>query len=167
MSSFYQQQIPVQVLTMSLPFLFSEPLWLFSPTSSVLIWLWSLQCTCWKKKTVINSMCLPTINVVGGRTGQHGGTSFVTMSIALYLLQISKQMLTMSCNSSLKSLLNCCHTHPQSLFGYNHSCAGEKKIVIITWLAIIDVDFDWESLKGFCTHQCHFQTPNLLCPLLG
>lgn len=84
---------------------------------------------CWNKKkiSVMNSMCLPTIINVGGRTGQHIGTSFLTMCIGLYLLQISKQMLTMSCHSSSQSLLNCCHTHPQSLFGYSHSCADEKK----------------------------------------
>lgn len=81
-----------------------------------------------KKKIIsmMNSMCLPKIIFVGGCTGQHVGTSLLAMSIGLYLLYISKQMLTMSCHSSSQSLLNCCHTHPQSLFGYSHSCAGEK-----------------------------------------
>lgn len=99
---------------------------------------------CWKKKRSMISMCLPTIIVVGGRTGQHVGTSFLIMSIGLYLLQISKQMLTMSCHSSSQSLLNnCCHTHPQSLFGYSQlAVLVKKKKGIITWLAIIDVDFD-------------------------
>ena len=80
-----------------------------------------------KKKieiTVMNYMCLPAIINVGRRTGLHGGMLFLTMSIALYLLQISKQMVTMSLHSCSQSPLNCCHTHPQSLFGYSHSCAG-------------------------------------------
>lgn len=92
---------------------------------------------------MMNSMCLPKIIFVGGCTGQHVETSLLAMSIGLYLLYISKQMLTMSCHSSSQSLLNCCHTHPQSLFGYSHSCA-----------------FLWCFLDLFCT--CPSDSPLVL-----
>ena len=105
----WSQQIPMPVLTDSPYHSCSQSLFDCSHLHPQFSFGCSHHCVLKKKIGVMNSMCLPTIIVVGGRTGQHVGTSFLTnLSIGLYLQQISKQMLTMFSHSSSQNLLNSC-----------------------------------------------------------